>query len=78
MEGLRRAFEISFWKYWDDHSEYPNLNNDQDVNLYLEGRPDLKAAVFKLDLVLPRVKEIAFEILENLRKTGVRKGAKKK
>lgn len=66
LSGLRQALQLSFTEYKKKRGTYPKLAVEQDVELYLEARPDLKRAVLNLDLVLPVIAKEALIVLEEL------------
>lgn len=76
LAGLRRAWRVAIEEYLKNmKGHWPELNTEEKVNLFLSVRPDLKKAVFGLDMVLKEVSQTAWDVLREMKQEAVEKKA---
>lgn len=76
LEGLRNLFTRVFNEYYEKYRELPELEDESDVNRFVNARPEIWRTIQKQDLVLRDVARIAQEILEEKKKEIARKQKK--
>jgi hypothetical protein len=77
LEGLKNLFDKVFDEYYFKFRELPKLTDQQSVNVFVQGRPEIWRSITKLDLVLDQVTEVALEVLESKKKEIEQKGKEK-
>ncbi len=64
LEGLSNLFTKVFDEYYKKYKEFPNLKNENDVNIFVAGRSEIWHTIQGQDLVLSEVARIALKVLE--------------
>lgn len=69
LRGLENLFTQVFTDYYESYGELPKLATQTDVDVFVQGRPEIWRTVQRQDLVLTDVTKVALEVLDKMRKS---------